>query len=117
MDLTDRRVRGVVMIVSGLVLLTASLVLVQNRVPFCEPTVPTGELATGDQAARLQQRFGAMERSVLRENAYESSADIGPVYAFYNASLGRYWVVHTATISGDQVYGPFDGRPQDCSIY
>lgn len=107
------------MIIAGTVLLAASALLAYNTVPFCEPNYTTDSTMVTDEETlqRFQQQKDGLDERLIAEPASAQARDLGPVYAFYNSTADRFWVIHTATISGDQLYGPFDGRPRTCTFY
>lgn len=115
----DQRRRGIVLVIGGTLLLVSSILLAYNTVPLCTPNYSTDGTMVTDAGTlqRFQDNRDELQQRLLAEPASPQARDIGPVYAFYNSTADRFWVVHTATISGDQLYGPFDGRPRTCTFY
>jgi len=115
----DRRTRGILLVVSGGLLLIASLLLAYNSVPFCTPNYTTeGTMVTSDAALqRFQDRNGELERSLISDPTAPTARYTGTVYAYHNSTADRFWIVHTGTPRGDELYGPFDGSPRTCTFY
>lgn len=107
--------------VVGVAALSFLVLYVTNTVPFCTQNwerTAEHRVTNGTEQRELRQQFDAADRTVIKTVPRDAPvADLGPVVAYYLPDRDVFYVVWEGTIAGDQIYGPFDGRPRTCQFY